>query len=127
MGTNYYVAENKCECCNRYDEKYHIGKQSYGWAFTFRGYKYDGLVSWQDWKEFLRDQIIMNEYGDQVPYKDFVEMVETWGSPTYVRENDGVRRQNRTHNDEGRKSGWFRPEHDWDDQDGYSFGDTYFS
>jgi len=30
MGTNYYVAENLCECCDRYDEAYHIGKSSGG-------------------------------------------------------------------------------------------------
>jgi hypothetical protein len=39
MGTNYYVVENACECCNRYDETLHIGKSSCGWAFTFQGVK----------------------------------------------------------------------------------------
>ena len=56
MGTNYYVAKNLCECCNRYDEEYHIGKASYGWAFSFQGYRAERLVSWRAWKEFLKDK-----------------------------------------------------------------------
>ena len=45
MGTNYYVAKNLCECCNRYDEEYHIGKASYGWAFSFQGYRAERLLN----------------------------------------------------------------------------------
>ena len=56
MGTNYYVAKNYCECCDRYDQEYHIGKSSYGWSFTFHGYKAAQLVSWKQWKEFLKNQ-----------------------------------------------------------------------
>ena len=125
MGTNYYVAKNRCECCNRYDEEYHIGKSSYGWAFSFQGYKAERLVSWKAWKEFLKNQTIMNEYGDSISYEEFVEMIETWGSPTHVRESDG--HKNLCHNDEGRKQGYFNPEHDWDDEDGYSFCAREFS
>ena len=125
MGTNYYVAENVCECCDRYDEKYHIGKQSYGWAFTFQGYKYDGLTSWQKWKEYLKDEIIRDEYGRCVEYSDFVSMIEDWGSPNHVRESDG--HKNRVHNTEGRKDGFYDPEYDWDDTEGYSFSSREFS
>ena len=124
MGTNYYVVENVCECCNRYDEKYHIGKSSGGWAFSFQGYKYDGLTSWQKWKEYLLDKKIYDEYHELIDYDWFVEYVEGMKAPNFIRENG---RKNLVHNDEGRKEGWFNPEYDWDDPQGYSFCSREFS
>ena len=125
MGTNYYVADNVCECCKRYDEKYHIGKSSWGWAFTFQGYKYDGLSSWQKWKDYLKDKKIYNEYGELVDYDWFIWFVETEKAPNFVNPDNG--RKNLVHNDEGRKEGWFNPEWDWDDPEGYSFSSRNFS
>ncbi len=126
MGTNYYVAKNLCECCNRYDEEYHIGKSSGGWAFSFQGYPAVRLTSWKAWKEFLKNQIIMNEYHERINYESFVHMVETYNAPGYVHE-DG--RKNRQHNEAGKndKYPWFNPEYDWDDEDGYSFCSREFS
>lgn len=129
MGTNYYVAKNFCECCKRYDEEYHIGKASYGWAFSFRGYRAERLVSWQAWKEFLRDKAIMDEYGDRVDYDWFVGLVEGEKAPGWVR-GDG--HKNLIHNEQGRTPGpgghaWFNPEWDWDDPEGYSFCSREFS
>ena len=124
MGTNYYVIKNKCPHCERCDEEYHIGKASYGWAFSFQGYPYMKLTSWRQWKEFLKDQQIQDEYGKAVSYEDFVKMVEEYKSPTFVRP-DG--HKNVSHNDEGRRKGWFNPERDWDDEDGYSFTTVEFS
>jgi len=126
MGTNYYVAKNVCLCCNRYDEEYHIGKSSGGWAFTFQGYKYENLTSWKLWKEFLKNRTIKNEYGDAISYEDFVTMIETVKSPNFVRE-DG--RKNLSHNEMGKSDPrpWFNPEYDWDDEDGYSFTSKNFS
>jgi hypothetical protein len=126
MGTNYYVAKNLCECCNRYDEEYHIGKSSYGWAFSFQGYREERLVSWRAWKEFLKNQIIMDEYGERIDYDWFVNFIETHKAPGYVRE-DG--RKNLQHNEQGKidKRPWFNPEYDWDDEDGYAFCSRWFS
>ena len=126
MGTNYYVAKNLCECCNRYDEEYHIGKSSGGWAFSFQGYREERLVSWKAWKEFLKNQIIKDEYGDTMSYEDFVTMVETYKSPNYVHENG---RKNLQHNEQGKidKRPWFNSEYDWDDDDGYAFCSREFS
>lgn len=124
MGTNYYVIKNNCPHCKRCDEEYHIGKASYGWAFSFQGYPYMKLTSWKQWKEFLKDQQIQDEYGEAVAYTDFVEMVENYKSPTY-KHSDG--RKNLVHNDEGRRQGYYRPDRDWDDEDGYSFTITEFS
>ena len=126
MGTNYYVAKNLCECCNRYDEEYHIGKASYGWAFSFQGYRAERLVSWRAWKEFLKDKIIIDEYGERTNYDWFVNYIEEQKSPGYVRE-DG--HKNLQHNEQGKidKRPWFNPENDWDDEDGYAFCAREFS
>lgn len=129
MGTNYYVAKDRCECCKRYDEEYHIGKASWGWAFSFRGYKSERLVSWQQWKKFLADKTIMDEYGEQVDYNWLVEYIENEKKPGYVRD-DG--HKNLQHNEEGKKAdssgySWFNPEYDWDDEEGYSFSSREFS
>jgi len=124
MGTNYYVATNHCECCDRYDEEYHIGKSSYGWAFSFRGYRPERLVSWKQWKEFLKDKIIMDEYRERIDYDWFVQFIEKEKAPGFVNPTG---RKNLIHNDEGRASNWFSPEYDWDDEDGYSFSSREFS
>ena len=84
MGTNYYMIENKCECCDRYDST-HIGKSSAGWTFTFNGL--GPAQSWQDWKFILIGKEIQNEYGSIIPYEAFVQFVETTGSPDYIGTN----------------------------------------
>lgn len=124
MGTNYYVIKDKCECCKRSTREYHIGKSSGGWAFSFRGHPWNKLTSWQAWKEFLKGQAIEDEYGDQVPYDEFVKMVESYKAPGF-RSKTG--RVNLQHNDEAKKAGWFNPSTDWDDEDGYSFTTREFS
>ena len=130
MGTNYYITSNECQCCNRYDTDFHIGKSSYGWAFSFHGYRgphIDVTLScWAEWKEYLKDKTIRTEYGDKVDYQNFCHMIETVKAPGYVRE-DGHR--NLCHNEEGRKGPrpWFNSEWDWDDEDGYSFCSREFS
>jgi len=124
MGTNYYVVDNICECCNRHDKTYHIGKNSYGWAFSFQGFKHDGLTTWQKWKEYLVDKIIYDEYNKKIEYAEFVNLIETYKRPNHIRA-DG--KKNRVHNEEGRKEGWFNPEYDWDDPEGFSFSSREFS
>ena len=124
MGTNYYVIKDKCECCKRSTREYHIGKSSFGWAFSFQGYPWNKLTSWKAWKEFLKDQTIEDEYGDPVSYEDFVKMVESYKAPGFRSETGRVNLQ---HNDEAKKAGWFNPSTDWDDEDGYSFTTREFS
>ena len=88
------------------------------------------LVSWKQWKEFLKDKIIMDEYHERMDYDSFVDMIETYKAPGYVNPQSG--RKNQIHNEAGRKTDkngytWFNPEYDWDDEDGYSFSDREFS
>ena len=126
MGTNFYVVFNECSHCGRYDNELHIGKSSFGWCFHFQGYKHLGLVSWQDWKEYLKDKVIKDEYGDTMDYSYFVNLIETYKSPNYVHENG---HKNLQHNFQGRidKLPWFDPQFDWDDEEGYPFGSREFS
>jgi hypothetical protein len=92
----------------------------------FRGYIWNDLCSWKQWKEFLKDQNIMDEYGERIDYQCFVDMVETEKSPTYVNSNG---HKNLLHNEEGKKGAypWFNKDYDWDDEDGYSFSSREFS
>lgn len=124
MGTNYYVIKDKCHHCNRGDRDYHIGKSSSGWAFTFQGYPYSGLTSWKLWKKFLEDKLIEDEYGMEMSYEGFVELVEIYKAPNAV---SGRGEKNLLHNDEARKNGYFNSARDWDDEAGYSFTTTEFS
>lgn len=124
MGTNYFVAKNLCDCCDRYDKEYHIGKSSHGWAFTFQGYKWNKLDSWKAWKEFLKNEIIMDEYHERIDYDWFVQMVESYKSPNHVNEHSG--KKNLSHFDECVASG-HNVEYDWVDSDGYSFTSREFS
>jgi hypothetical protein len=129
MGTNYYVATNHCECCDRYDEEFHIGKSSGGWSFSFRGYRAERLVSWQAWKQFLKNRVIMDEYGERIDYDWFVEYIENEKAPQHTGSDGHVNLQ---HNEQARKpspSGytWFNPEYDWDDDQGYAFCSREFS
>lgn len=126
MSTNYYVTTKPCECCKRYDEHYHIGKSSMGWAFSFQGYPDEQLNSWKAWKEFLKNEIIMNEYGEQQEYEAFVEMIETYKAPGYMNEDGHVNLQQNTVAKKD-KYPWFNPSNDWDDEDGYAFSSGDFS
>jgi len=123
MGTNYYVRKNHCKCCNRHDREYHIGKSSHGWSFSSQGYTWNRLDSWKNWKEFLKNEVIVDEYGEVVPYDDFVKMVETYKSPGFVRE-DGHKNLNHY---EYCKDNGYSTERDWVDGDGYSFTVSEFS
>jgi hypothetical protein len=65
MGTNYYF---KME-----DEKYHIGKSSVGWKFTWRTQPKIDVYSRDQWKNFITNNKgeIIDEYGDFVNKVNF--------------------------------------------------------
>lgn len=133
MGTNYYVETNKCECCNRSD-RLHIGKASEGWSFMFRSHDDVNsyvLKSWHDWKTFLKDKHIVDEYGHEIAYVHLVTMIEHWKSPEYVNQNGSKNKDHiaYTHNEylyrdvspiNTKESRWHCP-------DGYCFTTNTFS
>jgi hypothetical protein len=82
MGTNYYVkAEEKpaCPTCGHREnvEALHIGKSSHGWAFIFAPYPELRLTSWRAWRLFLTSHQIVDEYGREHTFADFVRLVES--------------------------------------------------
>ena len=99
MGTNYYLHQNVCPHCGRSDEPIHIGKSSFGWTFSFRGYRkewqYESLgkpiVSEDDWRSFIDAQVaagavLKDEYGDGISVAGFWSMVDSKrGSPNSHR------------------------------------------
>ena len=80
MGTNYYIRHGKknCECCDsKIDNMLHIGKNSYGWEFSFQGYRELKLNSFSDWREFLDNshEEIVDEYDCVVLREEFFSIV----------------------------------------------------
>jgi len=120
MGTNYYLVVNKCECCNRRD-LVHIGKKSLGWQFSFYGpvQQFPDLRSWESWKVFLINQLIVDEYDRDITFEEFVLLVEN--------SKDG-----RNHFDACTESfpDWIDRVGqgiDWKDEEGWSFSSGEFS
>jgi hypothetical protein len=74
MGCNYYVEANKCECCGRKDIL-HIGKSSCGWNFSLHVIPDRGLNTLDDWKEFLVDKSITDEYDKPVEYAELIDII----------------------------------------------------
>ena len=80
MSTNYYFTKGKteCSCCgSTIDKEYHIGKKSYGWEFSFQGYKDLNLNSFIDYDNFFETHIIRiyNEYNEDVLWEDLRSVV----------------------------------------------------
>lgn len=143
MGTNYYAVteRNFCEHCNRSDvQKIHIGKNSYGWAFSFQGYRKgenhssesvwfddvsENLTSWAEYREWLKDKTIYNEYDELIHYNTFVNIVETFGAPNYT--NPQIKTRNLDHIDHVKATSHYVPQSyydvkkHWHDDLGYSF------
>ena len=118
MGTNYYQRTDICECCKRFKQR-HIGKNSMGWQFSFQGYSgfedNPKIKSFEDWKRELQaDGKIFDEYGRELTFEEFVELVEK--SQT----------EKLNHYDWCHKQGYDMG-NDWKDPEEYAFGFRDFS
>lgn len=120
MGTNYYWIENKCSSCGHAKGKWHIGKSSGGWAFTFQslskwdsptGYPISSTACWRD--VFKRDGSIEDEYGESKSLVDFWAMVE-------------AKKKGRQHAEEAKK-GPYSDDSCYVDSEGNSFVEASFS
>ena len=93
MGTNYYIKKKERKI-NEPD--LHIGKNSWGWQFSFQSYDADAyyqtpeLKSKQQWMEhiFLNSDSIYNEYNENISFEDFLEILEA-NKPGSIRSVDG--------------------------------------
>jgi hypothetical protein len=83
MGTNYYVeVQPPCECCGRGYEHKHIGKSSAGWCFSLHVYPDEGINTLEDWKEYLKDKVIKNEYGGIVTLDELLRCITKRNHPS---------------------------------------------
>ena len=122
MGTNYYQRTDICKECNRFKEK-HIGKNSMGWQFSFQGYtSYDDnpkIKSFEDWKRELQaDGKIFDEYGRELTFEEFVELVESKNAAPN-NHYDYCMKDSTTRG--------YSMDNDWKDDEGYSFSSSDFS
>jgi len=74
MGTNYYIRENICNNCNRYDEQ-HIWKSSMWRDFIIHHNKKD-YNSWSEFQKYLKWKKIFTEYGEEVKLKTFIDLLQ---------------------------------------------------
>jgi hypothetical protein len=122
MGTNYYHRTNICEHCNRYNE-HHIGKSSGGWTFSFHGERNPEsnslggvVISFSDWKSRLRKGKIFDEYGDEISFNEFIELVEMKKD----EKNNQTKHCRVSHPAYAKENCWL-------DEDGNSFSEGEFS
>lgn len=100
MGTNYYWRKSECSHCGRYQEV-HVGKNSVGWSFGFRGYRHrllsedhpdwgyavesplgKQIASRKDWQKIFEqeDGSLWNEHGIHI--EDPVSWITGMEPPT---------------------------------------------
>ena len=80
MGTNYYWHEDQCHHCRRTSKAIHIGKSSFGWAFSLHVGKNDwddAPSSFGDWLVLLHKpgSVILDEYDREVPADEMVKII----------------------------------------------------
>jgi hypothetical protein len=123
MGTNYYWHVKPCPTCSHPENKYHIGKSSGGWSFSFQALEaYESpngrpIVSAQNWREVFAETegVIVDEYGDKHSQTEFWELVK--------HKKDG-----KNHCEEMKKdTRWAGLDESWCDNEGNSFTKGYFS
>lgn len=96
MGTNYYLRKkNYLE--NRYDRSdagFHIGKSSFGWAFSL--HVVPGIAeSLEDWKVLWSSEpfIIVDEYGAEVPKEEMLSIITERGKLSPEHNYSGLKRR----------------------------------
>lgn len=110
MGTNYYARINICKECKRPEQEIHLGKNSFGWTFSFQYNEGQYYKNVKEMAEWLKDKRIFDEYGDECSADAFWKMVSA------KQEDNGNRRHAKEH----------ASPHDFF-IDGYSFSDIEFS
>jgi hypothetical protein len=134
MGTNYYVDDSPRFKTSSAKHRFHIGKNSVGWEFGFRAWSKSSkfgkeIRSWAQWKEhILHIGFVYDEYGNLFDADTFIEKVENTRVPyRHTFTNDMVTPFNHydycvIHHPEHISS-----EHEWKDDEGWSFSSTEFS
>jgi hypothetical protein len=120
MGTNYYSIESECLVCDRCERR-HICKN----LTSFQGFFTEGpdykdvpwIVSWQDWKDHLRDEAVRveDEHGRTYEVEDFIAKVEATSPDARRRQYDWMFAH------EPAQAGPVENGCDWLDADSFSF------
>ena len=81
MGTNYYATPQPCPHCGRTDERVHIGKSIAGWCFALMTQPDIGINTLDDWRAYLADKAITDEYGSDHTLDGLIGLVteRSWG------------------------------------------------
>jgi len=96
MGTNYYLKKKNhlTDAADRYDTGLHIGKSSYGWAFSL--HVVPGIAeSLADWKDLwsCRHFVIVDEYGERVSKEEMLSIVTERGKLSPEHKYSGLKRR----------------------------------
>lgn len=96
MGTNYYLKKKNhlTDAVDRYDTGLHIGKSSYGWAFSL--HVVPGIAeSLADWKDLwsCRHFVIVDEYGERVSKEEMLSIVTERGTLSPEHKYSGLKRR----------------------------------
>ena len=95
MGTNFYYFKDKITEQMDPCSGLHIGKCSGGWVFNFEAHPQENLMSVKQYRKFLKEGVIYDEYGDLISYKNFWKKVEStlkseFGYKPHTFDDDGV-------------------------------------
>lgn len=84
MGTNYYLEHETVPA------RIHIGKSSYGWAFSLHIMPYGGINELEDWRKMWTQPgwLIVNEYGERKTPEEMEDVILNRGDGVYC--NKGV-------------------------------------
>lgn len=74
MGMNYYVEYDLCKHCGRVD-RYHIGKSSYGWAFTLHIEPELGINELEDIIPLMEKGSIFNEDNERISKQEMLDKI----------------------------------------------------
>ena len=111
MGTNYYAFNERITEGTEVDSGLHIGKDSAGWVFNFQAH--ENLKTVKEYKEFLKNKVIYDEYGREIPYNEF------WVIVAYSKSEDCYSCSNLS------SEVMFEWLNEWEDE-GYTFTDVEF-
>lgn len=75
MWTNFYLRNNICDHCNRFDEE-HLWKSSGGWDFTIHHIE-ERFNSWNEFFEYTKNWKIFDEYWEEIKHEDFIELLKS--------------------------------------------------
>ena len=86
MGTNYYWFPDIIKESTPVDRGLHIGKNSCGWVFQFEAHSNPLLKTVKQYREFLKEGVIYDEYEREISTSEFWEIVEDSKLPFNGRE-----------------------------------------